>query len=153
MGTKNFNIDSANPVTDPMSEADFKAVITHLQFADPSILFQGANTDRQKLVNSETITGDATLNLDTLVSLLDQTTGGPYSLTIPDGNYIGEKKIILAKNLNSATFELSGTILAWNTIEFRGIARAAIMFWDGAGWHFIAGDAEPLQTDSGGTTN
>lgn len=97
--------------------------------------------------NIETVTGAAALNLNKITSNLDQTTPGPYAITIASGTFVGQQKRITCKNgTSSAEFDLTGTFTKGiTTYKFGNISGAfagsLVLQWDGASWHFMGGDA------------
>lgn len=101
--------------------------------------------------NTETLAGTGTIGLvyDTTylnqtapADLTDETVG--YALVLPDGNYLRQIKRIYVPKGNentTAVFTVAGTFVGFSTLIFNKLARAAVLEWDGAGWHLIGGNA------------
>jgi hypothetical protein len=101
----------------------------------------------------QTLAAAGAVDLGSEITLLSQTVGGPFAITIPDGDDLhisstsGNKQIYIPKaNENTtSTFILSGTFTGFSTITFNNTGYSAILRWikDGAGgsWVMIGGNA------------
>jgi len=104
--------------------------------------------------NVETLTedndnGTMSLSMDTTylnTSVLKQNHEDPYVVALPDGNYKRQiKRIYIPKAIENTTapWKLTGTFVGFAWLRFDNIGRAAVLEWDGAGWHLIGGNAAP----------
>jgi hypothetical protein len=94
----------------------------------------------------ETITGAGALSLAAGISILSQTEGGPYALTLADPtgceDVLYKQIYVLAANETStSTFVLSGNIVGFDTITFNNVGYSANLAWVGGGWHIVGGNA------------
>lgn len=65
------------------------------------------------------------------------------AITIPNGNYQGQKKqIYLTGDLAlTATFNLAGTFQGFTSLSFTAVGQTALLSWNGASWAMIGGNA------------
>jgi len=97
----------------------------------------------------QTIVSDDAIDLTTDASYINCVTpkagGGPYLLTIPDGNVRRQtKRIFVVGSTIAATapFKLTGTFAGFSYITFNNAATSAILEWDSTAWAFIGGNAQ-----------
>lgn len=70
-----------------------------------------------------------------------------HEATLPDGNYKRQiKRIYIPKGKENTTalWSVTGTFVGFTSLKFNTLGRAAVLEWDGAGWHLIGGNAEPI---------
>ncbi len=92
----------------------------------------------------QSLFGDGAISLTMDTTYLNAVAGGPYNVTLPDGNYRREIKIILIPggNLaNTSTFNVTGSFAGFDHLSFDSIGFNAVLFWDGTKWHLIGGNA------------
>lgn len=105
--------------------------------------------------NVETLTedndaGTISLTVDTTyleTDVLKATPTDPYVVALPAGNYQRQyKKIYVPKayEITTAPWKVTGTFVGFTYLLFDNIGRAAILEWDGEGWHLAGGNAQPL---------
>jgi len=101
--------------------------------------------------NTETLTSDGTISLNTDVTYLETDVlktdpADPYVAVLPNGNYLRQiKRIYVPKAFENSTapWRLTGTFVGFLQLLFDNIGRAAVLEWDGEGWHLIGGNATP----------
>ena len=168
-----FTLSADHPVgVVTVTRDQFLAVLQYLQpapgsglqsaiasWADPTpgvIAKTGVNTSeavgyedlRSRLENNalyQTLTGAGNINVTSHVTYLVAASGA-FALTIDQGTYDGQEKIIiLTNNVTTAVFILTAGFLDWNTLNFKQGARTAILRWVGgsvAMWVLVAGNVE-----------
>lgn len=96
--------------------------------------------------NVISLTMDTTyLDTDTWKDADDHTV--PHVAELPDGNYKRQiKRLYVPKDKENTTalWQVTGTFVGFATLKFDNIGRAAVLEWDGAGWHLIGGNAQPM---------
>lgn len=104
--------------------------------------------------NVETLTeddddGTLSLTMDTTylnTDTLKETPTDPYVVALPDGNFKRQcKRIYIPKDKENSTapWKVTGTFVGFTYLQLDTLGRAAVLEWDGAGWHLIGGNAEP----------
>lgn len=100
----------------------------------------------------QTLDEDGAILLTMDTTFLSQTTpkdatdlAVAYDITLPDGNYQRQNKIILIPagsipNL-TATFRVTGTFAGFTSLLFDSLGQSAVLLWDGAGWFLVGGNA------------
>jgi hypothetical protein len=98
---------------------------------------------------TESLQGDGTISLTVDTTYLDQTAakddGSPYAILLPDGNFIRQYKTLFVPKPNetsSALFRVTGTFTGFGTLLMGPTRTAAMLQWDGHGWHWVGGNAE-----------
>jgi hypothetical protein len=69
----------------------------------------------------------------------------PYVVALPDGNYKRQsKRLYIPSEIRETTapWKVTGTFAGFGFLGFNGIAMAAVLEWDGSGWHLVGGNAE-----------
>lgn len=105
---------------------------------------------------SETLSTDGAISLATLTTYLNQTAPSdpedelvPYVAVLPDGNYNQQTKDIIIPATaveNTALWRVNGNFVGFIALLFDDVRQSVSLKWDGAGWHFIGGNAG--KTDS-----
>ncbi len=103
---------------------------------------------------TETLDGDGeasigcdTTYLSSIVPKDEDDSDVPYLVTLPDGTVQRQTKTIHVPAGNAATtakFKVTGTFVGFSALLFSTIAWSAMLQWDGAGWHWIGGNAQQI---------
>ena len=96
----------------------------------------------------QTCPADGTvLSLTSTLTLLDQAIADPpasVSLTIPDGTYVGQVKVIQIRGdkiTDTETFIITGNFAAFTSLKLDNLGFNAILIWDGETWAVFGGNA------------
>jgi hypothetical protein len=103
-------------------------------------------------INESLIADGISLNTDVTylnssVPLNAEDLTAPYVVALPNGNYKRQIKRIFIKrpdNNPTAVFSITGTFIGFTSLLMKDIATAAVLEWDGLGWHLIGGNAETI---------
>lgn len=141
----------------PAAGSGLLAVINAWADVAPGVVAKtGANTStvvtyptlRQNLEdngNYQTLTGAGEIAVASHITYLSATSG-IFALTIEQGTYDGQEKIIiLTDNVTTAEFVLAAGFLDWNTLRFKQGSRSATLRWVGGSverWVMVGGNAE-----------
>ena len=114
-----------------------------------------ADVSAQDFETSETLTAAGACSLTKRVTLLNQTVGGPFAMTLAAGSYTGHEKFVLALNgASSAVFNLTvssaGNGLGVLVFPSAATDRGVLLKWDGAAWQWVGtGDVYEEKTGTG----
>lgn len=141
----------------PAAGSSFSAMVTAWSDSAAGVIAKtGVNTSeaigyetlRERIENNtayQTLTGAGAINVTSHVTYLSATSGS-YALTIANGSYDGQEKVvILTNNVTTAEFALTATMLDWNVLTFKQGSRSAILRWIGgsvAAWCLVGGNVE-----------
>lgn len=90
---------------------------------------------------------DDTISLESDTTYFEKEIGdpsAPLSVVMPDGNYLGQNKKLLItedKRPTTETINISGNFAGINSLTLNTIGFNAVLEWDGAAWHLLAGNA------------
>ena len=92
----------------------------------------------------ETLTGAGTVDIDVRLTLLSATTGGPYAIVLPDGEYDAQRKELAIPQRNryrTARFNVTGTIVGYASGFYLDAACQTVwLTWNSGGWHVVGGN-------------
>lgn len=101
--------------------------------------------------NSETLTVSGPISLTVDPTFLERQVASPsvpQSMTLPNGNYIGQTKTIIipgnwltGPNGPSETFNIAGIFAGYSSLTLDVNGFIAILFWDGSSWSLAGGNA------------
>jgi len=98
----------------------------------------------------QTLVEDGQIDLSTDVTILDSVVGGPYAITLPNGDAshfasaAGNQKQIYIPKANentTAVFVVTGTFVGFSTLKFNNLGFSAILKWINGGWNLVGGNA------------
>lgn len=99
----------------------------------------------------DVIASDGVISLSTNTTFLNQTAPKDqndltvaYEATIPDGNYIDQRKMIQIQGdavENTALWRVFGNFVGFVTALLDKDGQSLELVWDGKGWHKIGGNA------------
>jgi len=112
-----------------------------------TVAVQTADELRAFLAEVQSLTGDGAVNATTRTTKLLPAAATAYNITIADGTYDAQEKMILFTGAigSAATFALTGSnLLDFTTITFSINARSALMLWstDLSKWCLAGGNAD-----------
>jgi hypothetical protein len=104
--------------------------------------------DVETVEDYETLTGSSAATVSTRSTRLNATAGGPYTVTLGSGTYIGQEKFFLCLNGDStAEFNVTGTFInSYTNMKFAsgaGGGRHLFLKWNGVAWCNVGGNAAP----------
>ncbi len=115
-----------------------------------------ADVSSQDFESTETLTGAGACSLTHRVTLFNNTSGGPYAMTLAAGSYTGHEKFVMALNgSGSSVFNLTvssaGNGVGVLVFPSAATARGVLLKWDGAAWQW-AGTGDVYEEKTGDAT-
>ena len=115
-----------------------------------------ADVSSQDFETTETLTGAGACSLSKRVTLFNNTSGGPYAMTLAAGSYTGHEKFVMALNgSSSAVFNLTvssaGNGIGVLVFPSAATARGVWLKWDGAAWQWV-GTGDVYEEKTGDAT-
>ena len=132
------SVNSADVLYLVQSSADKKISMSTLLANLPATLTQFSGLISVSMSNPQIISNAGTVNATTFATVITNT-AGTYSLTLSDGTYIGQLKLILcssASGTSNITSNLKGCSAA-----FTEPGHSLLLVWYGSDWYVIGGTA------------
>lgn len=132
------SVNSADVLYLVQSSADKKLSISTLLANLPNTLTQFSGLIALGLQNPQTITNAGAINATTFLTTISNEAGA-FALTIADGSYVGQLKLIVCSSAAGSSI-ISSNVKAGN-ITFSEPGHTALLVWYSSDWWVIGGTA------------
>lgn len=120
------------------SGSDKKLSVSTLLANLPNTLTQFSGLLALGLSNAQTLAGSGAIDITKFATILTNTEG-TYTVTIADGTYVGQLKLILCSSANGTT-NLTANLRGC-TAAFTETGHSLLLVWHGSDWYVIGGTA------------